>query len=365
MKITQIIQTLEKTAPPAYQESYDNSELITGNSEWECTGVLCTLDATEEVITEAIQNGYNLVIAHHPIVFSGLKALTGKNYIEKTVIAAIKNDIAIYAIHTNLDNIINGVNNVIANKLGLTNKKILLPKQNLLMKLFTFVPVEHAEKVKIAIFEAGGGYIGNYSECSFSIEGTGTFKAGEGTNPFVGEIGKRHHEKECKMEVIFPSHLQSRIVQALLAAHPYEVAAYDIVPLANCYTQVGSGLTGELPAAMNETLFLHMLKTNFNLKVIKHTSLLAKKIKKVAVCGGAGSFLIDKALSDGADIYITSDVKYHEFFDANNRIVIADIGHWESEQFTPDLIMDILRANFPTFAVLKSKVRTNPIEYFF
>jgi dinuclear metal center YbgI/SA1388 family protein len=364
MKINAIIQVLEQLAPPALQESYDNAGLITGSASWECKGLLCTLDATEAVIKEAKEKGCNLVVAHHPIVFSGLKKLNGKNYVEKTVISAIKNDIAIYAIHTNLDNVSWGVNNKIADKLGLINRKILAPKPGQLMKLHTFVPIEKADSLKEALFAAGAGNIGNYSHCSFSVEGTGSFRAGEGTDPYVGEIGKTHLEKETRVEVIFPVWKQQEVLAALFQAHPYEEVAYDLVSLGNDYQDVGSGLIGEVPEAMDETMFFQMLMTGFGLSVIKHTPFLGKKIKKVAICGGSGSFLTGKALSKGADIYISADFKYHEFFDANDRMVIADIGHWESEQYTTDLLIDVLQAKFPTFAVLKSEVKTNPVNYF-
>ncbi len=364
MKIIDVIDILEKTAPPTYQESYDNAGLLTGNTAWDCTGIICTLDATEEVINEARKKNCNLVVAHHPIIFGGLKKITGRNYVEKTVIAAIKNDIAIYAVHTNLDNVLHGVNNKIADKLGLINRRILAPKTGELMKLFTFVPVAHAERVRAALFEAGGGNIGNYSETSFNAEGTGTFKGNANANPYVGEKGERHEEKEIKIETVFPAYLQGNIVSALLKNHPYEEVAYDVVALANNYPQVGSGMVGQLPSPVPEEQFLQQLKLAFGLKVVRHTKLLNKPIAKVALCGGAGSFLINNAISSGSDIYITSDVKYHEFFDANGRIVIADIGHWESEQYTTDLLFDILQAKFPTFAVLKTEVTTNPVEYF-
>lgn len=364
MKINNIIQVLEQLAPPLLQESYDNAGLITGSALWECNGVICTLDATEAVILEAKEKGCNLVVAHHPIVFGGIKKLNGKNYVEKAVIAAIKNDIAIYAIHTNLDNIIHGVNNRIADKIGLINRSILAPKAGLLMKLYSFVPHAAAEKLRNALFAAGAGDIGHYSHCSFSGEGTGSFRAGEDTNPHVGEIGKTHFEPETKMEVVFPAWRQQEVLAALFEAHPYEEAAYDLVSLSNDYQDVGSGLIGELPEAMDEIFFLQMLKTAFNLKIIRHTPFLSKKIKKVALCGGSGSFLTGKAVAKGADIYISADFKYHEFFDANDRILIADIGHWESEQYTTDLLIDVLQAKFPTFAVLKSGVKTNVVNYF-
>jgi dinuclear metal center YbgI/SA1388 family protein len=364
INISTIISALEKIAPPAYQESYDNAGLITGDAKWNCTGIICSLDATEAVVLEAKAKGCNLIVAHHPIIFGGLKKITGKNYVEQTIIAAIKNDIAIYAIHTNIDNVMHGVNAMMADQLGLTNRQILAPKQGLLMKLFTFVPVESAEMVRSALFNAGAGEIGNYSECSFNVSGTGTFKAGESTNPFVGQIGERHTEAEIKIEVIFPAYLQKNIVSALLKAHPYEEVAYDIIALANDYQQVGSGLVGDLPIAISETEFLLQLKASFGLTVIRHTPLLGKPVQKIALCGGAGSFLTAKAISAGADFYVTGDVKYHEFFDANTRIVIADIGHWESEQFTIDLLFLILQDKFPTFAVLKTGVKTNPVDYF-
>ena len=362
--IHDITTFLESLAPLSYQESYDNAGLITGSPQWECTGVIVTLDATEEVIREAVSKRCNMVVAHHPIVFKGLKKINGNDYVERAIICAIKNDVALYAIHTNLDNVPTGVNAVIADRLGLINRSVLLPKGGTLKKLFTFVPVDQAEQVKTAIFEAGGGQIGNYSECSFAATGDGTFKAGEHTNPFVGEKGLRHTEHELKLEVVFPEYLEKRLVQAMIKAHPYEEVAYDVVSLANEHPGIGAGLLGELAQPMEEKFVLQLLKSNFNLHVIRHTRLLHKPVKKVAVCGGAGSFLIYRALQSGADLYVTADIKYHEFFDANDRMVIADIGHYESEQYTTDLLYDLLKHNFNTFALLKTEVSTNPVFYF-
>lgn len=358
------IQVLEQAAPLSYQEGYDNAGLLTGNSNWNCTGILCTLDATEQVIMEAKERGCNLVVAHHPIIFGGLKKITGRNYVEKSVISAIKHDIVIYAIHTNLDNVLHGVNNRIADRLGLVSRRILAPKDRQLMKLCSFVPLAQADELRTALFETGAGHIGRYSDCSFNVEGTGTFKGRAGTNPFAGNPGELHREKEVKLEVIFPAHLQSRLVAALLKSHPYEEVAYDIIPLANEHPEVGSGLIGELPEPVTEEGFLHILKNAFELSIVRHTPLLGKKIQKVALCGGAGSFLTGRALAAGADVYVTADVKYHEFFDANDRLVIADIGHWESEQYTSELLVELLQAKFPTFAVLKSAINTNPVRYF-
>jgi dinuclear metal center YbgI/SA1388 family protein len=364
MKINEITAFLETLAHPSLQESYDNAGLITGSMDWDCSGIICSLDATEEVVKEAVKKKCNLIVAHHPVIFGGLKKINGKNYVEKAIITAIKNDIAIYAIHTNLDNVIDGVNGRIASILGLKNLSVLSSKNDTLKKLFTFVPVDKAEQVRKAIFAAGGGDIGNYSECSFNSEGVGTFKAGAGTDPYVGKQGLQHQEKEIKMEVVFPSFLEKNIINAMKAAHPYEEVAYDIVPLSNLHSGIGSGMVGELENAVDEKELLCRIKEVFHLSVIRHTAFLNKKIKKVAVCGGAGSFLISKVLAAGADAYITADIKYHEFFDANGRMLIADIGHYESEQFTIDLLKEILEQKFPTFAVLKTGVRTNPVYYF-
>jgi dinuclear metal center YbgI/SA1388 family protein len=362
MKIAEIITHLETIASPSLQESYDNAGLITGNASWDCTGVLC-LDATEEVVMEAIEKKCNLIVAHHPIIFSGLKKITGKTYVEKTIIAAIKNDIAIYAIHTNLDNVMHGVNARIADKLRLINRQILSPKTGTIKKLYTYVPSEFADKVRDAVFAAGGGSIGNYVECSFVTEGVGSFNAKEGSNPWVGSIGERHYEKEKKMEVVFEAHKQNLVVNALIKNHPYEEVAFEIIGLDNVNQTIGSGMIGELENAITEEDFLKLLKQQFDLKIIKHTPFLGKKAKKIAICGGSGSFLTKAAIVAEADFYVTADVKYHEFFDAENRLVLADIGHWESEQFTIELLAEVLQQKFPTFAVLKTGVKTNPVQY--
>ena len=365
MQISAMLSFLEALAPPAYQESYDNAGLITGSGSWECSGVLTTLDATEEVVKEAIGRGCNLIVAHHPILFRGLKRLNGANYIERAVIAAVKGDVAIYAIHTNLDNVVSGgVNGRIAERLGIVGGRPLQPLEGVLQKLFCFVPVDHLEAVRSAIFSAGAGHIGRYSECGFAVEGAGTFMAGEGTQPFVGQQGSRHTEKEARLEVVVPVHLSAKVVKAMIDAHPYEEVAYDLVSLANTRKELGSGLIGELKEEMTEIAFLDRIRAVFGLAVVRHTRLTGYPVKRVAVCGGAGSFLISKALLAGANFYITSDVKYHEFFDANDGMVIADVGHFESEQFTVDLLFEVLREKFRNFAVLKSDVKTNPVNYY-
>lgn len=364
MKIANILELLESKAPLNLQESYDNAGLLTGRPEWACTGITVSLDATEEVILEAVSRNHNLVVAHHPIVFSGLKKISGNNYVEKAIIAAIKNDVAIYAIHTNLDNIIDGVNGKIADLLKLGNRRILVPKTGQLKKLVSFVPTDHLDKVCNAVFEAGAGSVGNYSECSFQLEGTGTFKAGAGTNPFTGEIGVRHREKETRLELVYTPDKEKQVVQALMSSHPYEEVAYDLYALTNTHSGIGSGIIGELDKEIPVMDFLKQLKEIFKVPVIRHSPVVKESVKSVALCGGAGSFLISSALRNNADIYITGDMKYHEFFDANNRLVIADIGHFESEQFTVDLLCDILAEKFPTFAVFKTEVKTNPVNYY-
>jgi len=364
MKIAEITSHLEVLAPMALQESYDNAGLLVGNKETLCTGIIVSLDVTEAVIDEAVEKNCNLVVVHHPIIFKGLKQLNGKNYVERIVISAIKNNIAIYAIHTNLDNVLEGVNRMIAEKLQLQNCKILLPKEGTLKKLVTFVPHENAEDVRTALFNAGAGAIGNYSECSFNINGQGSFKPGEGSDPHVGEQDKRHWEPETRVEVIFPAHLQRQVISALNKAHPYEEVAYYINTLDNVREDRGSGLVGELQEEMEETALMDNLKSQFGLSVIKHTALTGKKVKKIALCGGSGIFLLSVAKSVGAQVYITGDVKYHEFFDADGSILLADIGHYESEQYTSDLLTEFLQQKLPNFAVLKTEINTNPVKYY-
>ncbi|HMR92195.1 MAG TPA: Nif3-like dinuclear metal center hexameric protein [Chitinophagaceae bacterium] len=365
MHISEIISFLESVAHPSLQEPYDNAGLLTGNPSWSCSGILCSLDVTEEVVAEAAGKGCNLVVAHHPAIFTGLKKITGSNYTERTIILAIKKDIAIYAIHTNLDNIRHGVNGKIAEIIGLKNIQVLAPKGgNTLKKLFTFAPADHADRVRAALFAAGTGHIGQYDECSFNTPGTGTFRAGAGANPYVGETGKQHQEHEIRIETIFPAWLESKVIAALKKSHPYEEVAYDIVPLANPHPETGAGLVGELELPLPEEDFLALLESRFEAKGIRHTRTVGRPISRVAVCGGAGSFLIFSALRSNADAYVTADVKYHEFFNADGKMLLADIGHFESEQWTISLLQDILLQKFPTFAVLKTAVNTNPVFYF-
>lgn len=364
MKIKNVVDYIASIAPPSFQESYDNAGLIVGDKNVAVTGVLIALDTIEAVIDEAIAKQCNLVIAHHPIVFGGLKTFTGKNYVERVVIKAIKNDIAIYAAHTNLDNVYQyGVNSKIAQQLNLVNTRILAPKRGLLKKMHVFVPKIATERIKQALFAAGAGHIGNYSECSFSVEGTGTFRGNEASNPVVGNVGERHHEQEDKLEVIFPKHIEDVVVQALLKAHPYEEVAYDLVEVTNQYNAVGSGLIGALEKPIESMTFLKLLKEKMKTDCVRYTAVCKAEVKTVALCGGAGSFLLRNALSAQADIFITGDYKYHQFFDAENRIIIADIGHYESEQFTIELFYELLTQKFRNFAIHCTEINTNPINY--
>lgn len=364
MKLSEILLLFEDYAPGSYQEKYDNSGLATGNPDTEINGILLCLDVTPQIIDEALSLGVNLVISHHPIIFHPLRSLSENNPEAQAVISAVRNNIALYSAHTNMDNIYIGVNGKICDKLGLINRRILSPRKGDLKKIAVFVPLSHADAVSQAILSAGAGKIGNYDFCSFNTEGTGTFRALEGSDPFVGERGKVHREKEVKIETIFPSHLSGAVIHAMREAHPYEEVAYDIYPLENESLLTGSGMIGETPQPVNAEEFLDSMKKTFKCGIIRHSAFTGKEIKKVAVCGGAGSFLIYEAMNAGADIIITADVRYHEFHYAAGKIIIADIGHYESEQFTIELFYDILQKKFPTFAIHFSKIKGNPINYF-
>ncbi len=363
MKVKDITNCIENIAPLMFQESYDNSGLIVGDKNYKIDRALICLDVTDEIINEAIEKDCHLIIAHHPIIFKAIKKINNKTRIGKILLKAIKHDIAIYAAHTNLDNIIDGVNSMICQKLDLKNVKILSPKTGLLRKIVTFCPVDKAEQVRNAMFKAGAGTIGNYDNCSFNSQGLGSFKAGKNTNPYVGEIGKLHYEDEIKIETIFPVNKESEIIDALLKAHPYEEVAYDIYPLENKYYNIGAGMIGELEFAEDEFSFLKKVKDIVKIACVRHSKLLNKKVKKIAVCGGSGSFLIKDAIIANADVFLTADIKYHDFFDANDKIVIADIGHYESEQFAKELLYNILNKKFPNFAFFISKINTNSINY--
>lgn len=363
-KIYQIIQHLEQVAPPVYQESYDNSGLITGNSSDEVTGVLISLDATESIVDEAIEKKCNLIISHHPIVFKGLKSLTGKNYVERTVLKAIRNNISLYAIHTNLDNVRHGVNNRIADQLGLIDRSVLAPKKGILQYLVTYVPLDHTTKVLASLHNAGAGRIGLYENCSFTSPGTGAFKPLTGSNPHIGRSGEIEKVNEERIEVVVPIHRTGAVLEALFESHPYESVAYYLNTVENVNQEVGSGMIGFLDEPLPAEDFLKYLKKKMQLNCIRHTALVRPMVRKVALCGGSGSFLLNAAIQKQADVYISADFKYHEFFDAEDKIIIMDIGHYESEVFTKDLIYELINKKFTNIAVDFTEKVTNPISYF-
>lgn len=364
MKIKEIIKVIEESAPLTFQENYDNAGMQVGNYEQEAESVLLALDVTEEVLKEAVLKKAGLIISHHPVIFGRINKLTGKTLSERIVIEAIKNNIAIYSAHTNLDSSWNGVNIKLAEKLGLVNISVLKPVSGTLKKLVTFVPSKHVEKVRKSLFDAGAGHIGNYDSCSYNIEGKGTFRGSDETNPFVGKKGELHFEPETRIETVFPGHLMHKIVSALLENHPYEEVAYDIYPLDNSYNRQGMGAIGELTSSINEHEFLTKVKSDLNCSFLKHSRLTGKRIKKVAVCGGSGSSLLPDAIISGAQAFITGDVKYHSFFEPENSLLLVDAGHFETEHHTVEIFYDLLKKNFPTFAIYFSEVNTNPVNYF-
>lgn len=364
MKIKHIIQKIEQLSPLAYAEDFDNVGLLVGDVETKVTGVLVTLDTLESVVDEAIAKECNLIVSFHPIIFSGLKSITGKNYVERVVLKAIRNDIAIYSMHTALDNSFYGVNAGICDALGLEQRNILIPQKNPIRKLVTYVPTEQAESLREALFEVGAGRIGNYSECSFNLEGKGTFKAGAKANPTIGEINKQHTEGETQIGVLFPKHLQSKVLATLQSTHPYEEVAYEIYVLENKHQEIGLGMIGTLSKPMEESEFLSFLKEAMQTDCIRHSQFTGKPIEKVAVLGGSGAFAIDAAKAAGADAFVSADFKYHDFFKAENQIVLADIGHFESEQYTKTLLFEYLTKKIPNFAIILSQINTNPIKYY-
>ncbi|MDR1860669.1 MAG: Nif3-like dinuclear metal center hexameric protein [Bacteroidales bacterium] len=361
MLITDILGELEAMAPLSIQEQWDNAGLQCGNPARDATGALLTLDVTEAVVEEARQHSCNLIIAHHPLIFGGIKKITPADPVGRTLLAAIRNDIVIYAAHTNVDNLAEGVNRCLCDRLGIADCRILAPSGSL-RKLVTYIPVRFVRQVQDAVFSAGAGTIGDYDCCGYATDGTGSFRAGGHSRPFVGQVGELHCEPETRFETIFPAHQQSAVIEALIAVHPYEEPAYDIYTLSRANPLVGAGMVGDLPEAVAPEAFLRGVSKALRLPVIRHSRLHERPVRTVAVCGGAGSFLLPDAIRCGADMFLTADLKYHEFFGAEN-IIIADIGHFESEQFTKDLFFVRLIKKFPTFAFRLSEVNTNPVNY--
>jgi len=363
MLIEELVSFIESFAPVGYQENYDNSGLLLGEPSHAVKGVLITVDVTKVVVDEAIEKDCNVILSHHPLIFKGIKSLTGKTDSERAIIKAIKNNLAVYAAHTSLDNMYEGVNQKVAEKLELQHTRVLSPIRNDLYKLVTFVSSGYAQQVRDGLFEAGAGSIGYYDSCSFNSQGEGTFRGNEGTNPFVGKKGELHFEKETRIETVFPKYLEKNVLKKLFEAHPYEEVAYDIYPIINENPVAGNGLIGELHEKMEEIDFLNRLKDIFGTPIIKHSPLLNRPVKKVALCGGSGSFLIGRSMASNADVFISADIKYHQFFEAENKIIIADVGHYESEKFTKEIFFERLTENFSTFAIHLSKTNTNPVNY--
>lgn len=364
MKIKEFINEFEKIIPARQAEDFDNVGLLCGNQEREISGILIAHDALESVVDEAIEKNFNVILCFHPIIFSGLKSITGKNYVERAVLKALENKIAIYAIHTAFDNDYFGVNYKICEALDLKNQKILMPKQNQLKKLEIYVPVDSAEKLKDALFEAGAGNIGFYDECSFSISGNGTFRPLEGSNPVTGTQNERENANEVLLSVIFEDYKKHQILFAMKQNHPYEEVAYQLISLENENQYTGLGRFGDLEREMDVADFLKSVKEKFNLNVIRHNSLTQKKIKRVGVLGGSGASGIKSAISAKCDAYLTGDVKYHDFFSGEDKMLICDIGHFESEQFVTQQLFEILSEKFTTFAIAKTTIKTNPVNYF-
>ena len=363
MKLNDLTTFLDSAVPLSFQEGYDNAGLQVGSPDKEISSALLTLDVTEEVLDEAGYAGCDVIISHHPVIFGGLKQLSGKNATERIVLKAVKQDVAIYSAHTNLDVLENGVSRKMAEKLGLKNVKVLVPLRNRLLKLVSFIPEDHLEKVSEAVFSAGAGVIGGYEKCSFAAAGNGSFLPGDGTKPFAGEKGKLHYEKEVRFETVLFAHMKSRVVRALLEAHPYEEVAYDLYPLENDNVRTGMGCTGEFSEPLSEIEFLKLLGSVFSAKGIRCSKPTGKEIRKVALCGGAGGQLINEAIASGAGAYVTGDIRYHSFFEAGSKILLADIGHFESEKFSTEILYDLIIKKFPTFALRFSEVNTNPINY--
>lgn len=363
MKIKEILNILEVMAPLAYAEDFDNVGLLVGDENEEATGVLVAHDALESVVDEAVAKKCNLIVCFHPILFSGLKKITGKNYVEISIIKAIKNNIAIYAVHTALDNHSEGSNKLFCDALGLKETKILIPKEHFIQKLITFVPQGSLLEVRNTLFKAGAGSIGNYENCSFQSSGMGSFKGNEKSNPHIGEKNEFKIVEETKLEVIFERPLQSKILNELMKIHPYEEVAYEVYNLTNGHQNMGMGMIGVLENEMEAIDFLKAVKTKMECGIIKHSDFLNKKVKKVAVLAGSGAFAIKNAVLAGADVFLTADLKYHDFYQSENQIILADIGHFESERYIKNYIVDYLTKKITNFAVILSEVNTNPVKY--
>lgn len=364
MKLTEIIQIIEKEIPVQLQESYDNNGLQLGDANSEILKALISLDLTMDVLIEAKSENCNLIITHHPPIFSAVKTIESNDVLGAMIYFAIKNDIAIYSMHTSFDKYKYGVSYALAEKLLIKNIKVLSPEKNVLRKLITFCPKIQSEALRKALFSAGAGHIGEYDSCSFNTIGEGTFRALEKANPFVGAKGDLHIEQEVKIETIFPFWKQNAVIKALLAHHPYEEVAYDIYLLENRLENSGLGMLGNLEKELEKEDFLSFVKGKLKIESLRFNNSFKGKIKKLALCGGAGSSLIREAISSGADAYITADLKYHEFQAASSDILLIDAGHYETEIFALNAIKSLLSEKLPKFATRISETKTNFVSYF-
>lgn len=362
MKVKEIASAIERVAPLYLQESYDNAGMQVGDPDSVITGVVLCTDVRECIVDEAIACGANLIISHHPLIFHGLKKLTGRNYVERTVLKAIRHGVSIYCAHTNLDNARGGVSYKMAEKLGMKNVEVLDPQVGTQRKIVVFVPQAQAADVEQAMWRAGAGTLGDYDRCSYRVEGEGRFHALDGANPFAGEVGEDHVENEVRVEVLVNKARCSAVIVAMLAAHPYEEPAFDVIPLENADRYSGSGVIGDIEE-IGGSDFMHRLKEAFGVDTVRFSGNLDRKVKRVALCGGAGSFLAGKAMSMGADVYVTGDMKYHEFQGNEERIILADIGHYESEQYTKEIFADIIASLHPDFEVKYANEEQNQVKY--
>lgn len=362
IQIKEILGHLDTLAPFKYTESFDNTGLLIGDSNQSVTKALICLDVTDQVIDQAIAEGYDLIIAFHPLIFKGLKSIGTQDRVGRCVTRLIRHDIALIAIHTNLDKSMQGVNQMISQKIGLDAMRFLMPEQTM-SKLVTYVPHAHVDVVRESLIQAGAGQIGEYGGCSFSSLGEGTFIPSKNSNPYVGEKEKMHREAEARLEMLVPHHLKSKAVQSLLAAHPYEEVAYDLYPVEVGGSIAGMGMVGELAKPMSPKAFLSHLQTVFGTPNIRYSA-YNKQIQTVAVLGGSGAFALGAAMGCGADALVTADLKYHDFFIPQEQLMLIDIGHFESEQFTLQILKDYLSKKIINFAFDLTSVNTNPVCYF-
>ncbi|WP_371370673.1 Nif3-like dinuclear metal center hexameric protein [Sporomusa aerivorans] len=359
VKCRDIIAEVEQLAPKHFAESWDNVGLLIGRPDQDIHKVLVTLDVDTAVVEEAIAVQADMIVAHHPLLFKGLTRIRTDSPQGNMLASLIKKDVAVYAAHTNLDSAPGGVNDVLARKLNLRNVVPLTTVyQEKLHKLVVFVPVSHVETVRAAMTAAGAGHIGNYSHCTFQTQGVGTFLPLAGTSPYIGEQNKLEYVEEYRLETIIPLSIRSQVVSAMLAAHPYEEVAYDDYLLQNTGPGSGLGRVGELSQPLTLADFINQIKSALCIQSLKAAGPTKTFIQKVAVCGGSGASLIKNAITAGADVLVTGDVKYHEAQEAIAAgLNIIDAGHFATEQPVVECLVEYLNQcasknawNLPIFA---------------